>query len=79
MVLVSTKYFSWLVFLGLEGRSWTKMSICNMVRGSQKHSDRQQTHLLIALPAYKWTQGEQPDWEERDPETSDLSKAQVQH
>lgn len=33
------------------------MSICNMVRGSQEHSDRQQAHLLMPLPVYKWTGG----------------------
>lgn len=47
--------FLGLYFWGLEGRSWTKMSICNMVRGSREHSDRQQAHLLMPLPTYKWT------------------------
>lgn len=57
------------------------MSICNMVRGSQEHSDRQQAHLLMPLPTYRWTEGEQPMGRRsrvrRDPETRDLSKAQV--
>lgn len=57
MVLISSEYFSWLVFLGLQGRSWTKMSICNMVRRSQEHSERQQAHLLMLPPTYKWTWG----------------------
>jgi len=43
---------SWLALLGLEGRSCSKMSICNMVRGSQEHSARRQPHLLMPLPTY---------------------------